>query len=313
MSVTFLLAKLFRALLTTWFAVTFVFAMLRVSGDPALEILGAEATPQMVAHFNRMFGLDQPLLQQYMTYLQAVLSGDFGQSFRDGRDAVAVVAEAIPNTLLLMGTAFIVAIMIGIPAGVVAALKRSSWVDRAVMGFAIIGFSLPNFFLGILLILLFTLHWRLLPAGGSATWVHLMMPVITIGTYYAGLLARFARSSMLEVLSRPYIPAARARGFSATATICRHALPNAAIPLVTMCGLIIGGLISGAAITETVFAWPGVGRLLVGAVTSRDMPIIQFIVLIVIVSMVVTNLIVDLTYGLLDPRIRLHRTSESPA
>ena len=309
MSLAFLSTKLIRALITTWLAVTFVFVMLRLSGDPALQILGVEATPQMIAHFNRLYGLEQPLWQQYLRYVQSLFQGDFGQSFRDGRDAVQVVAEAVPNTLLLMGTAFGLAVLIGIPAGILAALHRSTWIDRTVMGFAVIGFSLPNFFLGILLILLFTLHLRILPAGGSATAAHLVMPVITIGTYYAGLLARFARSSMLEVLARPYIPAARARGFTAAATMRRHALPNAAIPTVTVCGLIVGGLISGATITETVFAWPGVGRLLVGAVATRDMPVIQLIVLIVIVTMVVTNLAVDLMYGLLDPRIRLRRAA----
>ena len=313
MSLAFVSTKLFRAFVTIWLAVTFVFTILRFSGDPALQILGDEATPQMIEHFNRMFGLDQPLWQQYVNYIQSLFQGDFGQSFRDGRDAVDVVGEAIPNTLLLMGTAFVLAILIGIPAGIVAALYRNSWIDRTMMGFAVIGFSLPNFFLGILLILLFTLHWRLLPAGGSATPAHLIMPVITIGTYYAGMLARFARSSMLEVLARPYIPAARARGFTAGTTMRRHALPNAAIPTITVCGLIVGGLISGAAITETVFAWPGVGRLLIGAVAARDMPVVQLIVLIVIASMVVTNLLVDLMYGLLDPRIRLRRTAAADA
>ena len=303
MSLAFICTKLLRALLTATLAVTFVFVMLRLSGDLTLELLGDEATPEMEAYLEEYLGLDRPIWEQYVGYVGGVLQGDFGQSFRDDRDVVEIVLAAVPKTLLLGGLSFLVAVLIGIPAGVTAAIARDTLWDRCVIGFAVIGHSLPNFFFGIMLILLFTLTWRLLPSSGSDTAAHLIMPVVTIGTSWAGILARFSRSSMLEVLSRPYIRASRARGFDRVRTVCREALPNAAIPTVTVCGLMVGGLISGAVVTETVFAWPGIGRMLITSVTARDVPVVQFIVLIITFSMVFSNLVVDLLYGFLDPRI----------
>ncbi|MCG8542762.1 MAG: ABC transporter permease [Alphaproteobacteria bacterium] len=309
MSIAFFCTKVLRALLTALLAVTFVFVMLRLSGDLTLEILGDQATPEMEAYLEEHLGLDRPIWEQYLGYVGGVLNGDFGQSFRDDRDVVEIVSAAVPKTLLLGGLSFLAALLIGIPAGVTAAIARDTIWDRFVIGFAVVGHSLPNFFFGIMLILLFTLNWRLLPSAGSTTPAHLIMPVITIGTSWAGVLARFSRSSMLEVLSKPYIRASRARGFDRFRTVWREALPNAAIPTVTVCGLMVGGLISGAVVTETVFAWPGIGRMLVTSVIARDVPVVQFIVLIVTFSMVFTNLAVDLLYGFLDPRIGSARLS----
>ncbi|WP_338532220.1 ABC transporter permease [Nitratireductor thuwali] len=192
---------------------------------------------------------------------------------------------------------------IGIPAGLLAALKQGRFLDRLVMSLSVIGFSLPNFFLGLLLILIFTLWLRLLPAGGSSSPLHFVMPVITLATAYIGIVARYARASMLTVLEKPYLVAARARGASTITIVIRHALPNAAIPIVTICGLVFGSLLGGAAVIETVFAWPGMGRLLVNSVLAKDLPVVQFIVIMLTVVMVVTNLCIDLAYRLLDPRI----------
>lgn len=296
--------KLARALITGWLAVTLVFVMLRLSGDPALQILGGDLPPETLDRFRQRLGLDRPIWTQYVAYWSDLVRGDFGQSFRDGRDVLTVVGDALPKTGLLMGTGFLIAVVIGIPAGIIAALRHGTGIDRSLMIGASIGFSVPNFFLAIVLILLFAMHWRILPAGGSSGALHLILPALTVGTYFAAMLARFARASMLDVLDRPFLDAARARGFSAGQVLRRHALPNAALPTITICGLIVGGLMGGAAVVETVFAWPGIGRLLVNAVAARDMPVVQLIVLLLAFTMVATNLVVDLLYGWIDPRLR---------
>lgn len=304
MSLSFVLLKLGRAALTALLGVTFVFVMLRLAGDPALALYGHEAPPQAVDHFNRQFGLDRPLYEQYANYLGALARGDFGVSFRDGRPAAEVVGDVLPATLLLGGLSFALAVLLGVPAGVLAAVRPGGLWDRLIMGAAVAGYALPNFFLGVLLILLFTLQLRLLPSAGSESLAHLVMPTITLGTAYAGILVRFVRAATRDALEKPFIPAARGRGFTAGQTVWRHAVPNAALPTVTVTGLLLGGLISGAVVTETVFAWPGAGRLLVTAVGLRDLPVVQLLILLVTLTMVATNLAVDLLYGLLDPRVR---------
>jgi len=299
-----LLLKTGRALLTVLLCVTFVFVVLRLSGDPAETLLPDNTPPATVDEYRARWGLDRPLPEQYVLYLAAVARGDFGRSFGDNRDALEVVLERVPATLLLGGATFLLALAIGIPLGILAAIRRNTAVDRAVMGFAVFGFSTPNFFLGILLILLFTMQLRWLPSSGSETWQHMVMPVFTLGTAAAGTLARFTRTAMLEVMGQPFLRTARGKGATEAIAIRRHALPNAAIPVVTVIGFQLGGLIGGALVTETVFAWPGVGRLLVAAVSGRDLAVVQAIVLLVAATMVTANYLVDLAYGLLDPRIR---------
>ena len=294
-----------RTLLTLVFVVTFAFVVLRTSGDPVQSLLGPDATNEEIAQFREAWGLDRPLPEQYLRYVGNVLRGEFGKSYRDGRPVSEIVGERVPWTLLLTLTAYALALLIGVPAGIVAALRRNTLVDRAIMGFAVMGFALPNFFLGILMILLFSLHLRWLPSSGSGTLAHLLMPALTLGMFNAGALARFTRSAMLEVLSKPYMRAAAAKGASPLRQVLRHALPNAAIPVVTIIGLNLGILLGGAIVVETVFAWPGVGRLLVSAVSARDLAVVQAIVLLLAVIMVAINLAVDLLYGVLDPRIRL--------
>ena len=294
-----------RTLLTLVFVVTFAFVVLRTSGDPVQSLLGPDATNEEIAQFREAWGLDRPLPEQYLRYVGNVLRGEFGRSYRDGRSVSEIVGERVPWTLLLTLTAYALALLIGVPAGIVAALRRNTLVDRAIMGLAVMGFALPNFFLGILMILLFSLHLRWLPSSGSGTLAHLVMPALTLGMFNAGALARFTRSAMLEVLSKPYMRAAAAKGASPLRQVLRHALPNAAIPVVTIIGLNLGILLGGAIVVETVFAWPGVGRLLVSAVSARDLAVVQAIVLLLAVIMVAINLAVDLLYGVLDPRIRL--------
>lgn len=300
----FWLIRLARTLLTLWFVVTFTFIVLRTSGDPVVALIGADALPDEIEQFRRQWGLDQPLIVQYFRYVGQMATGQFGDSLRDHRPVMEIILERLPATLSLGLVSYLTAALIGIPAGIAAALRRGRFLDRAIMAFAVFGFALPNFFLGILMILLFSLVLQVLPSSGSGTFWHLIMPAITLGTFTAGTLARFTRSAMLEVLERPYMRAAAAKGVPAWKRIMFHAFPNAAIPIVTIIGLNLGQLIAGAIVVETVFAWPGIGRLLVTAVSSRDLAVVQGLVLVIATTMVLANLIVDLLYGLLDPRIR---------
>jgi peptide/nickel transport system permease protein len=296
--------RLARTLLTLWLVVTFAFVVLRTSGDPVLALVGADAMPDEIEQFREQWGLDQPLAVQYLRYMVQMASGQFGTSLRDHRPVLEIIVERVPATVVLGLTAFVLAAVVGIPAGIAAALQRGRLVDRAVMAFAVLGFALPNFFLGILLILLFSLVLQVLPSSGAGTAWHLIMPSLTLATFTAGTLARFTRSAMLEVLERPYMRAAAAKGVPAWRRILFHAFPNASIPIVTVVGLNLGQLIAGAIVVETVFAWPGIGRLLVTAVSSRDLAVVQGLVLVIAATMVLANLAVDLAYGVLDPRIR---------
>ena len=216
----------------------------------------------------------------------------------------ALILQALPNTIILGLTAFIGGLGLGVIFGVVAAINRDKPIDRLIMSFATFGFSIPNFFLGILLILIFALYLRVLPASGSQTLLHLLLPAFTLGTHLAGTFARFTRSAMLEVLNRPYMISAEARGVPRAQRIFLHALPNAAIPIVTVAGLKLGDLVAGSVVVETVFGWPGVGRLLVNSVVSRDFAVVQTILIMVAVSMTIANILVDLIYTLIDPRMR---------
>jgi len=310
MSTRYLLQKLFRAVLTICIIVTFVFVALRMSGDAVLQIYGPDVSTEVLEALREEWGLDKPIWKQYLIYIGNIFQGDLGKSYLDGRDAVEVVMERVPKTLSLMWITAIVTFLIGIPAGIYAALHHNTAMDRATMTLAVGGLSIPNFFLGVLLILLFSVTWRLLPSAGSETWQHYIMPVITMATAEASVFARFMRSSMLEVLSQPYIRTAMAKGVPWQKVVRGHALPNAAIPTVTVAGFFVGSLIVGGVITENVFAWPGVGRLLVDSVANRDLAVVQVAILLIAVSMVSANLIVDLSYGWLDPRVRDLQTKE---
>jgi peptide/nickel transport system permease protein len=302
--------RVLRGLLTLWLVVSFVFIVLRLSGDPAYSILPPDSPPEAFESFRRSWGLDKPIWTQYVVYFRNVFQGNLGKSILDGRDAWTVVVERIPKTLVLSGLSFLFALGLGIPAGIFASLNHNTWKDRGIMTVGVFGYSLPNFFLGVLLILVFSMKLRFLPTSGSDTPLHYIMPILTMGTWGAGILVRFVRGSMLEVLGSQYVRTAHAKGLSRERVVNLHAVPNAAIPTMTIIGFMIGGLIGGGVITETVFAWPGIGRLLVSSVANRDLAVVQVIVLLLSATMVTANTLVDVLYGIVDPRIRLQKKAE---
>jgi peptide/nickel transport system permease protein len=299
----FLALRAGRACLTLLLCVTAVFLALRVAGDPVAIMLPPETPPDVIASYRELWGLDQPLYVQYWHYLGSVLQGDFGVSFADGRPAFEAVTDALPKTALLGGSALLLALLVGLPLGIGAALKHNGPLDRLAMASAVFGYSIPIFFLGILLILLFALKLRVLPSAGSATPAHLIMPMLTLALPLAGRLARFARTSMLEVMGKPFIRAARAKGARPLGVLLQHALPNAAVPLLMFLGIEIGMILAGGAVTETIFAWPGLGRLVVDAVATRDLPVVQAAILTITLIMVLSNLVVDVLHIMLDPRL----------
>ncbi len=299
----FFAIRLGRALVTIALVVTFAFIVLRLSGDPAQIILGPEAPPEAVAAFRKAWGLDDPIWLQYFRYFGAIAQGELGRSMRDGRAAVELVMERVPITLALTLPALLLKLGIGIPAGIYAALHRNSFADRAVMLLSVAGFTMPSFVLGLTLVLIFAVRLGWLPSGGQDSWRHAILPILTLGIGGAAILARFTRSAMLEVLGQPYIRTASAKGVPWQQVVTGHALPNAAIPTVTIVGFMVGTLIAGAVVVESVFSWPGVGRLLVVAVANRDLAVVQCILLLVAATMVMSNLIVDFLYGFLDPRL----------
>ena len=305
MNLRFFAIKTLRAVFTLWLVITFVFIVLWITGDPTEQLLPDNVDPMIRDYYRTVWGLDRPIWEQYLRYFQSAFLGDFGVSFRNGLPAADLILQRIPKTLELGIATFLTALAMGLPLGVFAALNRDRWLDRLTMSFAVFGFSMPNFFLGILLILLFALHLRVLPSSGYGTASHMIMPVITLSTAFAGSVARFTRSAMLEVLSRDYLRTAEAAGAGLVRRVWRHALPNAAIPIVTIIGFNLGVMIGGAVVTENVFAWPGVGRLLTAAVADRDLSVVQGIVVLVAITMVIANLAVDLAYGWLDPRVRV--------
>ncbi|CAN7677575.1 ABC transporter permease [Rhizobium sp. LjRoot258] len=304
--VRFILVRLFRALITILAVVTFAFVVLRMSGDPAQVMLGPDVPQDSVVAFRKAWGLDQPLWVQYIAYLKSIFTGDFGVSMRDKASALRLVMERVPATLQLTVPALILKLVIGIPAGVYAALHRQSFADRGVILLAIFGFTIPSFVMGLVLVLIFSVVLGLLPSGGQDSWMHGILPTITMSIGGIGILSRFSRSAMIEVMGQPFIRTASAKGLKWRDVVWSHALPNAAVPIVTIVGFMVGSLIAGAVVVESIFSWPGIGRLLVVSVSNRDLAVVQCILLIIAATMVVSNLVVDLLYGWLDPRLRAH-------
>lgn len=297
-------SRILRAVLTVFLTLSFAFVILRMSGDPAMMILSADAPPEAIEAFRQSWGLDAPLWKQYLGFCSQLFQGEFGNSMRDGQPALQTVLDRIPLTLAITLPAFLLQMAIGIPAGMYAALHRNSRIDRLVISLSVAGHTLPSFVLGLLLVLVFAVTLGWLPSGGYGTWQHAILPVVTLAFGGAAVLARFTRSAMLEVLGQPYIRAAYAKGLSYPQVVLRHAFRNAAIPTFTIAGFMIGGLIAGAVVVESVFSWPGVGRLLVSAVANRDLPIVQAILFLVALSMVIANLTVDAALALINPRLR---------
>jgi peptide/nickel transport system permease protein len=284
---------------------TLVFALIHlVPGDPAQAMLG-EAAPQAdVIKLRHSLGLDQPLLTQYRTFLVGLAHGDLGTSFRYNAPVTAQIREKFPNTAALALAAMGFAILFAIPLGVLAAVFRGTFVDHAAMTIALAGISMPNFWLGPLLAILFAVRLGWLPVSGIGGFSHLVLPAVTLGAALSAILARMTRASVLEELRELYVLAARARGLSGARAVVRHAFRNSLIPIVTIVGLQFGAVLTGTIITETIFAWPGLGRLLIQAISFRDYPLVQGCILFISVTYVAMNLLTDLTYGWLDPRIR---------
>jgi peptide/nickel transport system permease protein len=284
---------------------TLVFALLHmVPGDPAVSMLGESASVEDVRALRTKLGLDRPLAVQYRSYLAGAMRGDLGVSFRFGTPVTREIATRVPKTLLLAAAAMIVATLLAIPLGVIAAVFHGGAPDRAAMTLAVIGLSLPAFWLGPLLALVLGVELGLLPVAGSGSWAHLVLPSLTLGFALAALLARMTRTTLLDELRELYVLAARARGVSRWRAVVVHALRNSLIPVVTVMGLQFGAVLTGSIITETIFAWPGIGRLLITAINSRDYPVVQGCILWIAVIYVGVNLATDLIYGWLDTRIR---------
>jgi peptide/nickel transport system permease protein len=297
-----------RALLTipVLFGVaTLVFSLIHlVPGDPVQAMLGESASVQDIDQLRARLGLDLPLYVQYLKFMKHAAVGDLGTSLRTNQPVSTVIAERMPATLELAAAAMVVALMIAIPLGVLAAVRAGTAIDHAATTLALVGISMPNFWLGPLLAIVFSVSLGWLPVSGRGTAANLVLPAITLGAPLAAMLARMTRASVLEELRELYVLAARARGVSWSGAIIRHAFRNSLIPIVTVLGLQLGSVLTGAVITETIFAWPGVGRLLVQSISARDYPAVQGCVLLIALTYVSTNLLVDVAYGFLDPRIR---------
>lgn len=288
---------------------TLVFSLIHfIPGDPAQAMLGEGAAPEDVAQLRERLGLDRPLLVQYGSFLKGLTRGDLGVSLRNDQPVTQQILERMPATAELALASMAVAVVIALPLGIIAAVWRGTAIDHSAMTLSLVGISVPNFWLGPLLAIVFAVELGWLPVGGRGTLAHLVLPAATLGAALAAILARMTRASLLEELREPYVLAARAKGVSRSRAVLHHAFRNSLIPIVTILGLQFGVVLTGAVITETIFAWPGIGRLLIQSISFRDYPTVQGCVLLIAVTYVGVNLITDLTYGFLDPRIRVERS-----
>lgn len=285
---------------------TLVFSLIHlVPGDPAQSMLGESAAPADVNELRAKLGLDRPVMTQYVEYVTRAVRGDLGTSFRYGTPVTKEIGARLGRTAQLAFAAMAVAILIAVPLGTLAAVFRGRLLDQAAMTMSLVGVSLPNFWLGPLLAMVFAVGLGWLPVSGAGTWRHLVLPAVTLGSALAAVLARLTRTSVIEELQELYVVAARARGLSWLRTVVRHALRNSLVPVVTVIGLQFGAVLTGTIITESIFAWPGLGRLLIQAIGFRDYPLVQGCILFIAITYVGMNLLVDLAYGWLDPRIRV--------
>jgi peptide/nickel transport system permease protein len=282
-----------------------VFALLHlIPGDPVKTMLGLTASEEQMAATRAQFGLDQPLPVQYLRFLGNALRGNFGRSIVSRKPVSYEIGSRVGATVQLALTAAVIATVLGVSTGIVSALRRGTWIDLLSTGVAILGISLPVYWLGLMLMLLFAVQLHLLPSAGREGPEYLVLPAITLGVYSTAVISRMTRASVLEALSHDYVRTARAKGLSENLVIYRHVMRNAMIPIITVVGLQLGTLLSGAVITESVFAWPGIGKLAVDAIKGRDYPLVQALVLFMAVIFIAVNLLVDVLYGFFDPRIR---------
>jgi peptide/nickel transport system permease protein len=306
----YIIRRILQAFLVMLGVTFLVFIVMFQAGDPVILMASPDASAEEIENLRRNLGLDRPWYIQYADFLGGAVRGDFGNSLRQGQPVFNLVMERIPATLQLAVSAFIFSVVISIPVGVISATKRNTIYDNVAMGFALLGQSLPVFFLGVMLIWIFGFVFGWLPSAGRgdpdlvSRLRHLILPAITLGTFSLAQNARLVRSSLLEVLGLDYVKTARSKGITEYNVIMRHALRNALIPVITVIGLQFGALLGGAVITETVFAWPGIGRLLIQAINQQDFPLAVGAVTIIALIFVFLNLVVDLTYGFLDPRVR---------
>jgi len=310
---TYLLYRTTTALIVLWGVSVLSFGLTFLTpGDPARTIVqkqyGRTPPQEVVDAFREKHGLDEPFILQYLDWLSDVFRGNLGSSYYSDRTVTALLGEALPPTIELAAAAMVIALVVAVPAGVLSAVHQGEWIDGLSQLGALVGVSMPNFWLGYLLIIVFSLQFGLLPVAGNGGLSHLVLPAVTLGTGMTAIVTRLVRMSLLEVLDEPYVEAARSKGLSERIVVYKHAMRNALIPVVTVVGLQLGFLLSGAVVVEIVFQRPGLGVLLVDAVFARDYPVIQGAVLVVAALFVLTNALVDLTYQYLDPRIQLGRT-----
>ena len=301
----FLAGRLLYMIPVLWLVVSLVFVLIHlVPGDPIQQMLGEGAAPADIAATRHAYGLDLPLGTQYLNYWKGVLHGDLGQSIRFNQGVTGIIAERYPFTLRLTLASLAVALVLSIPAGVRSARRRNRWDDRVISFVSLLGLSFPNFALGPVLILFFAIKLGVLPVSGTGSLAHLVLPAVTMGGALAAILTRMVRTAMLEELSQDYIRTARAKGLSERVVVYRHALRNAMIPVLTVIGLQFGALLAGAIVTETIFSWPGIGRLTIQAISNRDYSLVQGCILAIGLTYVAANFLTDLLYSAVNPRIR---------
>ena len=296
-------ARLAQTALVVFLSLSAVFGMSRLAGDPVLLFMPMDIQAKDVDEFRQRLGFNDPLAVQYARFMGGALRGDFGQSLRYRRDALELVLERLPATLLLAGSALLVTLVVAIPLGIAAAVRRNTVVDHAATMATVLGQAVPGFWLGLLLIYAFSVRLRWLPTGGTGSLAHLVMPTLVLAAFFAARVARLTRSAVLDVLGEHYIQTARAKGLGESCVIAKHTLRNSAIPIVTLVGLEASQLLGGAVITETIFAWPGLGRLTVQALLNRDFPVVLAAVSFTSIVYTLVNLAVDVLYGWLDPRV----------
>jgi peptide/nickel transport system permease protein len=302
----YLASRLAQTVLVVFLALTAVFFMVRLGGDPVLLFLPTDIQAKDVEEFRQRLGFNDPLPVQYARFVGGALRGDFGESLRYRRDALGLVLERLPATLLLAATAVGLTLLLAVPVGVLSAVRRNTLVDHLGTVATVLGQAVPGFWLGLMLIYVFSVQLRWLPTGGMGTPAHLVMPSVVLAAFFSARIARLTRSALLDALGEDYVLTARAKGLAETRVIGKHTLRNSAIPIVTLAGLEVGQLLGGAVITETIFAWPGLGRLTVQALLNRDFPVVLAAVFVTSVTYTLINLAVDLLYGWLDPRVRAH-------
>jgi peptide/nickel transport system permease protein len=300
----YLVARLAQTVVVVFLSLTAVFGMVRLSGDPVLLFMPMDIQAKDVDEFRERLGFNDPLPVQYARFLGAAVRGDFGESLRYRRDALGLVLERIPATLLLAGAALALTLVVAVPLGVLSAVRRDTAFDHVGTVVTVLGQATPGFWLGLMLMYVFAVQLRWLPTGGMGTLAHLVMPTVVLAAFYSARVARLTRSAVLDTLGEDYVLTARAKGLAETRVIGKHTLRNSAIPIVTLAGLEAGQLLGGAVVTETIFAWPGLGRLTVQALLNRDFPVVMAAVSFTSIVYTLMNLLVDLAYGWLDPRVR---------